>query len=171
MKAWSHSAKGLMAVLGSVLVFASGRAWAQADSTFANMSVPAATERQKLLAEHFTEVRDAAAFPASCRRGFAALARTHDFELANPGQPYQATDVVSRRLPWRRLFIGGASSDRCVVFYEIGGFATHRAVVVLDISQKTPVLVWGGADGKNPADLRELISQIVEGAFRPSSTY
>ncbi|AIF48416.1 hypothetical protein [Dyella japonica] len=137
-------------------------------------SIPAPAERAKLLAEHFIEVRDVAAFPASCKSGFAVLARTSGFELANPGQPYQATDVMGRgpRLPWRRLLIGGVSADRCVVFYEIGGFAPYRSVVVLDISGKglaTPT--WGGADGKNPENLPALISQITKGAFTQPRGY
>ena len=135
------------------------------------LNVPESSEREKLLSERFTEVRDAATLPAGCKSGFAMLAKTPGFELANPGQPYQATDVVGPKLPWRRLLFGGVSSDRCIVFYEIGGFAPYRAVVVLDVSNKPPVLTWGGAGGKNPANVRELISQIVEGAFRPSSAY
>ena len=184
MKRFLHPANAMVAVIASLLACSSTWVWSQASSASGmrgqgavagapSLFVPASGEREKLLSEHFTEVRDAAAFPASCKSGFAALTRTHGFELANPGQPYQATDVMGRgpQLPWRRLLIGGVSSDRCIVFYEIGGFAPFRAVVVLDISAKTPTLVWGGAGGKNPADLRALISQIAEGDFSPSAAY
>lgn len=131
-------------------------------------SAPSPAEREKLLSGTFVEVRDAAAFPSSCKRGFARLARTHDFELANPGQPYQQTDVLGPG-PWRphrRLLLGGVSGDRCIVFYEVGGFAPYRSVVVMDISASgaaTPV--WSGSGGKDPKDLQELLSQIAAGAF------
>ncbi len=137
-------------------------------------STPSLAERAKLLSESFVEVRDVAALPASCLRGFAALTHTRDAELANPGQPYQATDVIAKgpRLPWRRLLIGAVSNDRCVVFYEIGGFAPYRAAMILDTSQNGPAtLTWGGADGKDPADAHALIAQIVEGAFTQPRGY
>ncbi|PMQ03377.1 hypothetical protein DyAD56_19080 [Dyella sp. AD56] len=43
-------------------------------------SLPSSVEREKLLAEKFIELHDVAAFPASCKRGFANLAHTPDFE-------------------------------------------------------------------------------------------
>lgn len=171
-------------VLVGLLACSSPSAWAQVgapahvhtQSLGADVfkaSLPSSVEREKLLAEKFVQVHDVAAFPASCKRGFATLSHTPDFELANPGQPYQATDVIGRgpRLPWRQLLIGGVSSDRCIVFYVIGGFASYRAAVVLDISKKDPVLVWGGAGGKDPGDLPALISQIAGGAFTQSPGY
>lgn len=174
MKSFLRPVNAFPAVLAGLLWCAGLQASPVSDQGAANVSapnVPALAERGKLRSEHFTEVRDAAAFPAGCKSGFATLTKTPGFELANPGQPFQATDVVGPKLPWRRLLFGGVSNDRCVVFYEIGGFAPYRAVVVLDVSGKTPVLTWGGAGGKNPADMRELISQIAEGAFRSSPAY
>lgn len=171
-------------VLAGLLACSFPPAWAQVgavphvhsqdvDAAVLKASLLSSSERQKLLAEHFVEVRGITAFPSSCKRGFSALAHTPDFELANPGQPYQATDVIGRgpRLPWRRLLIGGVSSDRCIIFYVIGGFAPFRAAVVLDISKKDPVLVWGCAGGKDPDDLPALISQIAGGAFTQSPGY
>jgi len=179
MKGFRCSASTLFVALASALMCGPLLAWGltspasnskpqDAVVSVFTPSVPAPAEREKLLAEHFVEVRDVEAFPASCKSGFAVLARTPEFELANPGQPYQATDVIARgpRLPWRRLLIGGVSNDRCIVFYEVGGIASYRSVVVLDISGKglaTPT--WGGTNGKNPENLPALISQIVGGAF------
>jgi hypothetical protein len=182
MKSVPRSTHGLAMVLVGLLAGNSFAAWAQVGvathaqdmgTAVLKASLPSSLEREKLLAEKFVQVHDIAAFPASCKRGFATLAHTPDFELANPGEPYQATDVIGRgpRLPWRRLLIGGVSSDRCIVFYVIGGFAPYRAAVVLDISKKDPVLVWGGAGGKDPDDLPALISQIAGGAFIQSSGY
>jgi hypothetical protein len=69
-------------------------------------------------------------------------------------------------LPWRRLLFGGVSSDRCIIFYEIGGFAPYRSVVVMAIPKSGPATpVWSGSGGKNPGDLRTLISQIAAGTF------
>lgn len=177
MKALTRSVSRLRAAMVCVLACGSASPWAVAQAVvppgnglaaISVSSVPAVAEREKLLSESFVEVRDAAGFPLGCRQGFAALAKTRDFELANPGQPYQATDVIGMapRLPSRRLLFGGVSSDRCVLFYEVGGFAPYRSVVVMDRRGSGPAIpVWGGSGGKNPGDLHALISQIAGGGF------
>lgn len=155
-----------MSASGSVSALASPPDGAGTDRLASSLPSPA--ERTRLLSGAFVEVRDAAAFPAGCKSGFAALARTHGFELANPGQPYQATDVLGPgpRRPLRRLLFGGVSTDCCIIFYEVGGFAPYRSVVVMDISMSGAAMpVWGGSNGKNPSDLRALMSQIAAGDF------
>lgn len=137
-------------------------------------STPTQQEGIKLLAEHFTEVRDADALPDRCKHAFTKLTGETSFSLANPGQRYQATDAMApnARLPWRRLVFGGFSSDRCVIYYEIGGFVTTRAAVVFDTSGDASAdpFVWGGIDGGAPHDVPSLVENIARGDFRRSET-
>ncbi|WP_157971356.1 hypothetical protein [Dyella sp. C9] len=129
---------------------------------------PASDEGAKLLSENFIEITNVDAIPESCQRAFAEATREPTYSLANPSEPYQATDVISSgpRLPWRRLVYGGVSSDRCVIYYEVGGIAKHYAVLVFDRSTpKVAKCVWGGAGGKNVSSFSRLISQIASGAF------
>jgi hypothetical protein len=131
-------------------------------------------ERAKLTASSFVIVRDAAAFPDACKNGFAKLTGEPSFALANPGQPYQATDVMTQGqpLPWRRLIFGGSTQDRCVIYYEKGGIATTHIAVVIDIAKaNAPLFVWGGIDGTGPRDLPALISQITHGTFEQGGRY
>lgn len=127
-------------------------------------------ESAKLRSEHFVEVHDVEAFPTSCKEGFARLTGEPSFSLANPGQPYRATDALASPtgLPWRRLIVGAVSKDRCVIHYERGGFATLYAVAIFDLSQVgAPRFIWGAVNVGNQPDLRTLISKIVEGTFEP----
>jgi hypothetical protein len=140
----------------------------------ASTSQPSTNESIKLKSSAFTPVHDTTSFPDACKKGFAKQIGERSFELANPGQPYQATDVITQnpRLPWRRLILGGSAPDRCIVYYEKGGIATTRAVVVIDISRPSgPAFVWGGIGGEDPHDLVSLVSQITDAKFQPGGPY
>ena len=51
--------------------------------------------------------------------------------FADPGQDFQATDVIDERnLPWRRLLFGGRSPSITFIHYEKGGRALSRHVFV-----------------------------------------
>ncbi len=140
----------------------------------ASTSQPSTEESTKLRASVFAPVNDAMSFPDACKKGFAKQLGERSFELANPGQPYQATDVITQnpRLPWRRLILGGSTPDRCIIYYEKGGFTTTRVVVVIDISKASgPAFVWGGVGGDAPHDLVSLVSQITDAKFQRGGAY
>ena len=71
--------------------------------------------------------------------------------MANPGQKFQATDVVlDRTLPFRRLVFAGAQNDKWFVHYEEGGYAHGYYVVAFKVdSQGDAHFIWGcsGIDG------------------------
>ena len=126
-------------------------------------------ESARLLSEKFTEIQEISAIPPACKAAFAKATGESSFALADPGAPYQSTDVVARgaKLPWRRLIHVGLSSDRCVLYYEIGGFTTTYAALIFDLSVPgTATLVWGGVDGSEVTDFRSLLLQIARGSFR-----
>lgn len=130
---------------------------------------PTQTEIEKLRSERFTEIDGVDAVPVTCQLAFAEAIREPTFSLANPGAPYQSTDVMSAgvRLPWRRLVFGGMSNDRCVIYYEIGGFAHRYAALIFDITPPAPAkCIWGGTDGGIYSSLSELITQISQGSFK-----
>jgi len=131
-------------------------------------SYPSTHERAKLTSDRLAEVLDVETVPLSCKTAFAQLTGETHFSLANPKQPYQAADALALgpQLPWRRLIFGGVTHDRCVIYYEIGGFSTTYAAVILNIANDgAPSFVWGGVDGGNVRDFPELLSRINGGAF------
>jgi hypothetical protein len=145
---------------------------AQVAQATASMSWPhslGASESARLSAKGFTQINHVETFPTACKEAFGIFTKEPAFLLADPQQPFQATDVVSpAKLPWRRLILGGISSDLCVIYYEKGGFTTSYAAVVIDISEtRWPTVVWSGVGGSDvPGNITELIDLITKGGFR-----
>ena len=68
--------------------------------------------------------------------------------MAEPGAPWQATDVIVKpSLPFRRLQSVALSKGFCIVFYEQGGFVhTHRVAIFRlgDKADKQTTVAWSG---------------------------
>jgi len=71
-----------------------------------------------------------------------------DDRLADTGEPFESTDIVSGR-PSRRFLMGGHADTRWFVLYERGGLGHHLVLVVFDTAVKPPtcVLLARGAAG------------------------
>ncbi len=63
--------------------------------------------------------------------------------LANPGDDFQATDVIrGRSLPLRRLVIAGTSEKYSIIHYERGGVGRSWLVVLLKSSEGRSSVLW-----------------------------
>ena len=60
-----------------------------------------------------------------------------DSRLANPGEPFDATDVVTGK-PRRRLLLAGHATTRWFVAYERGGRGHYLVLVIFDSGAKVP---------------------------------
>jgi hypothetical protein len=91
------------------------------------------------------------AIPTNVKQAFSKISRQPSFAMANPGQRFQATDVVlDRTLPFRRLVFAGVQDDRWFVHYEKGGYAHGYYVVAFKVDPHGDAhFVWGcsGVDG------------------------
>jgi hypothetical protein len=83
--------------------------------------------------------------------------------MADPGESFQATDVVvDSALPWRRLILAGVTPDRALIHYELGGIGRSFVVELYDLkSPQSAVGVWRGYYGPATSleDLRRLMSE------------
>lgn len=120
--------------------------------------------RAHLRGETFTPLATVGALPDGVKRELVALFGTKQLELAEPGAPFQATDmVVNPRLPWRRLVSAGCAADHCVVHYERGGFVHVYQVVVLARQGDTVRFVWGGALAGPIGDVQAVRDAVAAG--------
>jgi hypothetical protein len=104
--------------------------------------------RSHLRAETFVPISTVSALPDPVKTELARLFGTKSLALAEPGAPFQATDVVTDpRLPWRRLVSAGCAADHCLVHYERGGFAHVHQVIVLSREGDRVRFAWGGVAG------------------------
>jgi hypothetical protein len=147
---------------GFAIVLACGTA-AQGQSPDASTAAPEAL-RSHLRSERFAPLTTVAALPAGLRTELNNLFGGKTLEMADPGAPFQATDVmVTPRLPPRRLTAAGCSADHCLVYYERGGFAHVHYVVLFKVSKDATRFEFGGPAAGGLADLESVKNAIVAG--------
>jgi hypothetical protein len=100
----------------------------------------------KTVGNGITLIHNTADIPSACKLAFAKSAREARFEMANPGEKYQVSDVIREEgLPWRRLMFSAVKDKRCAVAYEKGGLGRLTYAVVFDTSTDPATVVWGGS--------------------------
>jgi hypothetical protein len=88
-------------------------------------------------------------------------------QMADPGQEWQATDVVMNpNLPTRRLISAGCSSDHCLIHYEQGGFAHFYRVLLISVSKTAAKIEWTGMSGGPTTNVAEVQAQVVAGKIK-----
>jgi hypothetical protein len=71
--------------------------------------------------------------------------------IAEPGQNWQATDVViDNKLSWKRLIWAATDGEYFVVHYERGGIdhSFHILIAKLKHGNTNPRVLWRGVDGQ-----------------------
>jgi hypothetical protein len=120
--------------------------------------------RAHLRSERFAPLTTVAALPAGVRTGLNTLFGSKTLEMADPGAPFQATDVmVTPRLPSRRLTAAGCSPDHCLVYYERGGFAHVRYAVLFKVSPDGTRFEFGGPAAGGLGDLEAVKNAMLAG--------
>ncbi len=122
--------------------------------------------------ERFQVVSSVRGLPLGVREDLQRLFGSSAMALAEPGAPFQATDVITDpSLPTRRLSLAGCSQDHCLVYYERGGIA-HTWYAVL--FRWTPARTRVEAGGAAPPGLRtvdQLRSAVLSGALSAPGRY
>jgi hypothetical protein len=93
-------------------------------------------------------------------------------DIAEPGAAFQSTDVlVTPRLPLRRMVGAACSNDfYCLVYYERGGIAHTRYVLLFHWSPDDTRFEWGSTAGayKTIDDVRKaLLAGAIKGQVGP----
>jgi hypothetical protein len=106
-------------------------------------------DEQKVLRDvsRFREIDVATHLPPA----IFALCADHKGRLAEPGQKWEETDVVTDdKLPTKRLIWAVTDGEYYVAHYESGGYAHsfHILVAKLKAGESKPSFVWHGAGGK-----------------------
>ena len=107
--------------------------------------------------------------PLGVREGLQALFGSRTLDIAEPGAEFQRTDViVDSTLPIRRLAVAGCSTDRCLVYYERGGFVHTWHVALFHWTPAATRFEWGGSAPGGLATIDEVRNAILSGAIRSS---
>ena len=125
------------------------------------------TDAQRLLEGPCQLVTSTAQLPEKLRVAFAILTVESEFALANPGDKYQSTDVMTRpKLPLRRMVIAGNCGGYWFIHYERGGLGHSYAIVFFQPDSKGEMaFVWGGRGFYGASNCAELRNAIASKKF------
>ena len=161
-------------MLGSrfAIVGATAFAWASIVQTQATAPALPAALRGHVQGERFAPVAKVGDLPARVREKLHDLFGGKTLDLAEPGAPFQATDVmVTPPLPWRRLVAAGCSADHCLVYYERGGFTHVYQAVLIRTDGTTARLECGGQVPGGMKDLDTVRNVLLSGRVLPGSRW
>jgi hypothetical protein len=120
----------------------------------------------------FKKITSIKELPPGVRDGLRKLFDSETLDLAEPGAPFQSTDViVTPKLPGRRLVAAGCTSEYCLVFYERGGIAHSFHVALFHSTPAATRFEWGGsAPPRGLATLDDVRKAILSGAIKGGGT-
>ncbi len=126
--------------------------------------------RSHLMTDSFQEIDKVADLPDSVK---SILAPGISAYIANPGQPYNFSDVIETPAkPFVRLDVGGEDSNYCLLCLEHGGFVTTATINVYDLHMYPAKLIWSCYVSQRPpktlSELQQDISNFDPTQPRPS---
>ena len=125
--------------------------------------------RAHLKSERLEIVTSIRGLPLGVRDGLQELFGTGSLDIAEPGAPFQVTDVVfDRKLPTRRLVASGCSRERCLVYYERGGIAHSFHVAVFHWTPAATRFEWGGTAPHGLRNIDAVRAAVLSGAVKGS---
>jgi len=154
----------LLIVVG-LLLSACSAAGSQADT----VALPAPV-REHLQNDRFQMVASLRGLPLGVRDALQGSFGSGTLDIAEPGAPFQATDVITDpNLPSRRLVAAGCSTDHCLVYFERGGIAHTWHVMVFHWTPDATRFEWGGIAPGALASIDEVRKAILSGAVRSAT--
>jgi hypothetical protein len=130
-------------------------------------------QKAHILVGDFLIVKKVDRLPEDLKSAFCRLAGMDKFEMADPSEKYQVTDViVEKGLPFQRLLFAGISSGKYFIHYETGGIGHSYHVAVFSVDPERKVtFVWGGPGGQGAKDLRQLRTMVAAGVYKDDQAY
>ena len=102
-----------------------------------------------------------------------ALCADHKGRLAEPGQKWEMTDVITDdKLPTKRFVWAVTDGEYYVVHYERGGYAHsfHFLVAKLKMAESTPSFIWRGV-GEKLKDYSAFLDAVVSNKLDDTRDY
>lgn len=127
--------------------------------------------RTHLQTERFDVVTSVRGLPLGVRDLMQKMFGTASLDIAEPRGEFQVTDVVSKPgLPIRRMIAAGCSNDfHCLLYYERGGIAHTRHVMLFRWTPDATQFEWGGTAPGGLATIDEVRKAILSGTIKGQS--
>jgi hypothetical protein len=122
--------------------------------------------------DRFDVVTSIRGLPLGVRDELQTLFGSQALDIAEPGTPFQVTDVmVNAKLPIRRLVAAGCSTDHCLVYYERGGIAHTWQVVLFRWSPAATRFEWGGMAPNGLGSIEAVRNAILSGTVKTANRF
>lgn len=123
--------------------------------------------RAHLSEERFGIVTSIRGLPLGVRNELQMLFGSPALDIAEPGDKFQATNViVDPNLPIRRLVAAGCSMDHCIVYYERGGTTHTWRVAVFHWTPDATRFEWGGIAPRGLASIDDVRNAMLSGSIK-----
>lgn len=117
--------------------------------------------------ERFAIVTSIRGLPLGVRDRLQTLFGSPTLDIAEPGAEFQVTDeIVTPRLPIRRLVTAGCSIAYCLVYYERGGVAHTWHVALFHWTPAATRFEWGGNAPGGLGTIDEVRKAILSGVIK-----
>jgi len=148
----------------ALIIGSASLAWSQA----APSGTLSAALRTHLQNEEFAIVTSVRGLPLGVREEMQTIFRSPTLDIAEPGAPFQQTDVlVVPQLPIRRLVAAGCSRDfHCLVYYQRGGIATTWYVMLFRWTPDATRFEWGGAPPGGLKTIEDVQKAVLSGTAK-----
>ncbi len=128
-----------------------------------------AADKSHILGDTFTVVKTVEQMPAAVQKALGLPPKKLLYGMADAGKPFEVGDVVSDKLPSRRLIFAAVNPQYCLAYYDQGGFFSNRYVVLYRQQNGKPVQVWHATPFvKPPPTFAQLQEAIRQGKYRQS---
>ena len=119
------------------------------DTGVATINLSAVTKSNQT--QTFREVTQTSLLPKAVLDQFGGM--------ADPGQPFNTTDVVDPKLSMQQLVVAAVSEQYCIVSYWQGGIALSFKTKIFELSGGSATLIWVSYSqgGLNFLDLKEMV--------------
>jgi hypothetical protein len=110
--------------------------------------------------------------PLGIRETLQTLFGSGTLDIAEPGDDFQrAGGNVDSTLPLRRLIAAACTNNRCLVYYERGGAAQTRHVLLFHWTPAVTRVEWGGVVPRDLATIDEVRKAILAGGIDTPSRF
>jgi hypothetical protein len=117
--------------------------------------------------ERFQIVTAVRGLPLGVREELQRMFGSSAMAIADPGAPFQVTDVITDpSLPIRRLSVAGCSQDHCLVYYERGGIAHVWHAVLFHWTPEATRVEAGGIAPPGLRTVDDLRNAVLAGALK-----
>ncbi len=135
------------------------------------VTMPAAIQAH-VRSERFQVVSAVRGLPLGVREALQRMFGSAAMAIADPGAPFQVTDVITDpSLPIRRMSVAGCSQDHCLVYYERGGIAHVWHAVLFHWTPEATRVVAGGIAPVGLRTVDELRNAVLSGALKGPGRY